>query len=110
MLFSLRQLDLEFMKRLHRKVNIVPVIGKADTLTAGEVKRLKERIMADIEDHQVSHFSITYAILFGNKSKPGEEWTEACYIQAISEKYCLCWDSNPDLPVMSQPLRPLLNK
>lgn len=49
----MRQLDLEFMKRLHRKVNIVPVIAKADTLTASEVKRLKERIIADIEDHQV---------------------------------------------------------
>ena len=41
------------MRRLHRKVNIVPVIAKADTLTAAEVKRLKERIMADIEDHQI---------------------------------------------------------
>lgn len=41
------------MKRLHRKVNIVPVIAKADTLTAPEVKRLKERIMADIEEHQI---------------------------------------------------------
>lgn len=50
---GLRQLDLEFMRRLHRKVNIVPVIAKADTLTAAEVRRLKERIMADIEDHQI---------------------------------------------------------
>lgn len=51
--YRLRQLDLEFMRRLHRKVNIVPVIAKADTLTASEVKRLKERIMADIEENQI---------------------------------------------------------
>ncbi|XP_067011745.1 septin-2 isoform X1 [Anabrus simplex] len=50
---GLRQMDLEFMRRLHRKVNIVPVIAKADTLTAAEVKRLKERVMADIEDHKI---------------------------------------------------------
>lgn len=50
---GLRQIDLEFMKRMHRKVNIVPVIAKADTLTSAEIKRLKDHIMADIEDHKI---------------------------------------------------------
>ncbi|XP_067013534.2 septin-2 isoform X2 [Anabrus simplex] len=50
---GLRQLDVELMRRLHRKVNIVPIIAKADTLTAQEVKRLKECVMADIEDHKI---------------------------------------------------------
>ena len=34
---GLRQIDLEFLKRLQYKVNLVPVIGKADTLTKPEV-------------------------------------------------------------------------
>lgn len=38
---SLRPLDVEFMKALHEKVNIVPVLAKADTLTPGEVKKKK---------------------------------------------------------------------
>ncbi|CAH0398297.1 unnamed protein product [Chilo suppressalis] len=50
---SLRQVDLEMMKRLHRKVNIVVVIAKADSLTAAEVKRLKARILSDLEEHQI---------------------------------------------------------
>ncbi|XP_071449404.1 septin-2 [Hetaerina americana] len=50
---SVRQIDLELMRRLHRKVNIVPVIGKADTLTAMEVKRLKAKIMADLEENKI---------------------------------------------------------
>lgn len=56
----LRQIDLEVLKRLHRKVNVVPVIAKADTLTTYEVKKLKERILTDIEEHeiQVIYFSI----------------------------------------------------
>lgn len=55
----LRQIDLEVLKRLHRKVNVVPVIAKADTLTTYEVKKLKERILTDIEEHeiQVLYFS-----------------------------------------------------
>ncbi|XP_050680082.1 septin-2 isoform X1 [Leptidea sinapis] len=50
---SLRQVDLEMMKRLHRKVNIVVVIAKADSLTAAEVKRLKARILSDLDEHQI---------------------------------------------------------
>lgn len=46
-------MDLEVLRRLHRKVNVVPVIAKADTLTALEVKKLKERILADIEEHEI---------------------------------------------------------
>lgn len=38
---SLRPLDVEFMKALHEKVNIVPVLAKADTLTPNEVKKKK---------------------------------------------------------------------
>jgi len=52
-LYSLRQIDLEVLRRLHRKVNVVPVIAKADTLTTHEVKKLKERILADIEEHEI---------------------------------------------------------
>ena len=33
LLFSLRPLDLEVLKRLHKVVNVIPVIAKADTLT-----------------------------------------------------------------------------
>ncbi|CAH1232795.1 SEPT5 [Branchiostoma lanceolatum] len=40
---GLRPLDREFMKRLQDKVNIVPVIAKADTLTPAEVKKLKAK-------------------------------------------------------------------
>lgn len=42
-------MDLELMRRLHRKVNIIVVIAKADTLTLSEIKKLKENIMNDLE-------------------------------------------------------------
>ncbi|NXO77367.1 SEPT9 protein, partial [Sitta europaea] len=45
---SLRPLDIEFMKRLSKVVNIVPVIAKADTLTLEERDHFKQRIMADL--------------------------------------------------------------
>lgn len=40
----LKPLDVAFMKAIHNKVNIVPVIAKADTLTLKERERLKKRV------------------------------------------------------------------
>lgn len=41
---SLKPLDVEFMKRLHNCVNIVPVIAKADTMTLEERDSFKRRV------------------------------------------------------------------
>lgn len=41
---SLRPVDVEFMKALHEKVNIIPLIAKADCLTPNEIKKLKDRV------------------------------------------------------------------
>ncbi|XP_030737578.2 septin-4 isoform X1 [Globicephala melas] len=50
---GLRPLDVEFMKALHQRVNIVPILAKADTLTPPEVERKKRKIREEIE-----HFGI----------------------------------------------------
>jgi septin 7 len=44
---SLKPLDIEVMKRLHTKVNLIPVIAKADTLTDDEVAAFKARVSAE---------------------------------------------------------------
>ncbi|KAJ6001854.1 hypothetical protein N7499_002279 [Penicillium canescens] len=53
---SLKPLDIEVMRRLHTKVNLIPVIAKADTLTDEEVAAFKQRILADIEQHSIQIF------------------------------------------------------
>nr|XP_043888494.1 septin 4b isoform X2 [Solea senegalensis] len=50
---GLRPLDVEFMKALHEKVNIVPVLAKADTLTPNEVKKKKIKIREEIEQYGI---------------------------------------------------------
>lgn len=49
----LKPLDIEFMKRLHNKVNIVPVIAKADTLTQEECSKFKKKILKEIEENDI---------------------------------------------------------
>uniref|UniRef100_A0A8C5EBM5 Septin n=1 Tax=Gouania willdenowi TaxID=441366 RepID=A0A8C5EBM5_GOUWI len=41
---GLRPVDIEFMKALQDKVNVVPLIAKADCLTPVEIKKLKDRV------------------------------------------------------------------
>jgi cell division control protein 12 len=41
---SLKPLDIELMKRLSGRVNLIPVIAKADTLTAEEMQQFKARV------------------------------------------------------------------
>ena len=41
---SLKSLDLVCMKKLDNKVNIIPVIAKADTISKPELMRFKVRI------------------------------------------------------------------
>ncbi|KAF2401864.1 cell division control protein 3/GTP binding protein [Trichodelitschia bisporula] len=53
---SLKPLDVEVMRRLHTKVNLIPVIAKADTLTDEEVIAFKQRILADIQYHNIHIF------------------------------------------------------
>ncbi|XP_051888661.1 septin-9-like isoform X2 [Pristis pectinata] len=50
---SLRTLDIEFMRRLSKVVNIVPVIAKADTLTLEERDLFKEKIKNDLQKHDI---------------------------------------------------------
>jgi cell division control protein 11 len=37
-------MDIELMKRLAPRVNVIPVIGKSDTLTPKELREFKKRV------------------------------------------------------------------
>ncbi|CAL1529119.1 unnamed protein product [Lymnaea stagnalis] len=50
---GLKPLDVEFMKRLHDKVNIIPLIAKADTLTPDECREFKKTVLNEIAQHKI---------------------------------------------------------
>jgi len=51
---GLKPIDVEFMRRLHDKVNIIPLVAKADTLTPEERDQFKKEIMREIEAHKIN--------------------------------------------------------
>ncbi|KAI3403911.2 CDC12 [Candida oxycetoniae] len=54
---SLKPLDIEIMKRLSTRVNLIPVIAKADTLSPTELDIFKTRIRQIIEAQDISIYT-----------------------------------------------------
>lgn len=54
---SLKALDIQLMKLVHEKVNLIPVIAKSDTLIDEEVQEFKARVLADIKHQKIKVFS-----------------------------------------------------
>lgn len=59
---SLRELDIELMKRLAPRVNVIPVIGRADSLTPAELAESKKLVMEDIEHYRIPVYNFPYDI------------------------------------------------
>lgn len=52
--FSIKSLDLVCMKELDKRVNIIPVIAKADTVSRAELSQFKARVSS----HDLCHYSL----------------------------------------------------
>ncbi|EEY18733.1 cell division control protein [Verticillium alfalfae VaMs.102] len=59
---GLRELDIELMRRLAPRVNVIPVIGRADSLTPSELAQSKKLIMEDIEYYRIPVYNFPYDV------------------------------------------------
>ncbi|KAI8150191.1 Septin-domain-containing protein [Fennellomyces sp. T-0311] len=59
---ALREIDIELMRRLSPRVNVIPVVGRADSLTPQELKDFKRRIMEDIEHYNIPIYNFPYDV------------------------------------------------
>ena len=53
----LKPVDVEFMRQLHPRVNLIPIIAKSDTMTEEEVIAFKARILSDLKHHQIQIYT-----------------------------------------------------
>lgn len=54
---SLKSLDIQLMKLVHEKVNLIPIIAKSDTLIDEEIVNFKARVLADINYQKIKIFT-----------------------------------------------------
>lgn len=72
----LRKEDIDCMKALHEKVNLVPIIAKADTISASQAAKFKENIIEDLEKNGVKYFK------FQHDEKEDEERSKLVRVEA----------------------------
>ncbi|KAH0514999.1 Septin-1 [Microtus ochrogaster] len=51
---GLRPLDVAFLRAVHEKVNVIPVIGKADALMPRETQVLKQKIRDQLKEEEIN--------------------------------------------------------
>lgn len=74
---GLKPLDVEFMQRLGDKVNIIPVIAKADTMTPEEIQLFKKQILNEIAQHKIKIYDFP---------EPVEDEDEAKVLRALRSR------------------------
>ncbi|CDO96002.1 unnamed protein product [Kluyveromyces dobzhanskii CBS 2104] len=76
---GLKELDVEFIRRLGSLVNVIPVISKADSLTVEELKLNKKLIAKDID-----HYSLPiYNFPFDEEDISDEDYQTNTYLRAL---------------------------
>jgi cell division control protein 11 len=57
---SLKEIDIEFMKELGSRVNVIPVIAKSDGVSPTKLASFKKRIMEDIAHYKIPIYNFPY--------------------------------------------------
>ncbi|KAF9095591.1 hypothetical protein BGX23_000277 [Mortierella sp. AD031] len=61
-LYDLKPVDIHFMKRIMRHVNLIPILAKADTLSINQLWKAKSRILKQLEENQIEFFQFGYSL------------------------------------------------
>lgn len=76
----LRPIDIDCMLALHDKVNLIPIIAKADSLPSAEaLEQLKQNILDDFEKHKIRYYD------FLAQTGESDEETIECIKKAASK-------------------------
>ncbi|KAJ3196638.1 hypothetical protein HK101_008215 [Irineochytrium annulatum] len=57
---ALREIDIEFMRKLGPRANIIPVIAKSDSVTPQELATFKKHVMEDIAHYKIPIYNFPY--------------------------------------------------
>jgi cell division control protein 12 len=55
---TLKPLDIQVMKHLGQRVNLIPVIGKADTMSLDDLKKFKKKVRSALMDNNIRIYQI----------------------------------------------------
>eukprot|EP00732_Lithocolla_globosa_P006239 Lithocolla_globosa_v1_NODE_7100_length_992_cov_33.225187.p1 type:complete len:306 gc:universal NODE_7100_length_992_cov_33.225187:934-17(-) len=69
---GLKEIDIDLIKKLGRRVDILPVLAKSDTLNPTELKNVKKQVKAQIAKHKLATYN------FPHEDDDDEEVIQEC--------------------------------
>lgn len=70
----LKHIDIAFMRALHRKVNIVPIIAKSDTMTTKEKEEFKLQVREALQHEGIDAFAFDTSVLRAMEQQDKQEY------------------------------------
>lgn len=61
-LYDLKPVDIAFMQRIMRHVNLIPILAKADTLSVNQLWKAKARILKQLQDNGIEFYQFGFTI------------------------------------------------
>ncbi|KAG0086426.1 hypothetical protein BGZ93_005973 [Podila epicladia] len=61
-LYDLKPVDIVFMQRIMRHVNLIPILAKADTLSVNQLWKAKARILKQLQDNKIEFYQFGFTI------------------------------------------------
>ncbi|KAH7045387.1 hypothetical protein BKA57DRAFT_506710 [Linnemannia elongata] len=91
-LFELKPIDIIYMKMIHERVNLIPIIAKADTLSKNELWVLKKRMLRQLKLNQIKIHTFGMDIETVEQMTIDRHWGAPPFVVSTRE------DANGQLP------------
>lgn len=69
----LKELDVRFLKRIHKLASVLPIISKADTMTASELAEFRVHVKNTLAENDIDTFADPFAVIACNVSEENGE-------------------------------------
>lgn len=103
----LKRLDIEFLKRIHKRASVLPIISKADTMTSAELAAFRAEVVAKLASENIDTFADPFAVICCAVSSDADSEGAVTYARGREYPWGTALADDPahsDLPLLRQTL------
>ena len=83
----LKHMDIAFMRALHKKVNIVPIIAKSDTMTTKEKEEFKQQLRETLQREGIEAYAFDQGVIRSMEAQDKCEYQQPWAVIGSTEAY-----------------------
>ena len=83
----LKHMDIAFMRALHKKVNIVPIIAKSDTMTTKEKEEFKQQLRETLQREGIEAYAFDQGVIRSMEAQDKCEYQQPWAVIGSTDAY-----------------------